>query len=463
MRLVLAIAFIASFVGAVPAAAQAPATNPIKTLTPEEVQQLNSGKPPAATPGPVQNPVQDITPGQDQPGAQPATRTQAPPQTQAPAQPPAQPKVETPAQPAVPGDDIWRAGAEINVAADNHYDVWAAGALASVRGTVGHQLHAAGAEVDVDTNTQSDAYVAGAIVTVAGNYAKNLYVAGARVSVSAHVAGVLRVGGARVLIRPQAQMRGLTQIAGADVLFAGVSHGRTEIYGDTVRVDGHVAGDLVVRARSVTIGKTAKIDGNVTFQSFNEPVIEQGAVISGRQTMTLPHPQISRLEAAQALFGLVLFSIAAGFMAGLVLLLVRRPFVERAVVALRSRPGHSFGLGVLVFILVPLIAGLLMATVVGIPLALLVLLAFPLLWLVATVIAAVTMGDFLVNRVPRPRGFFGQLWQLIVGLVVLSVIGIIPYVGFVTWLAALLIGLGASWQASRVSRPAPAVASEAAD
>jgi hypothetical protein len=451
MRLVLAAAFIASLFAAGPAAAQTPAKNPIKTLTPEEVQQLNAGKAPAQQQGPVQNPVKDITPGQDQPAAQPQTL----------AQPQTAPKAQPPRQTQVPGDDIWRAGAEINVASDNHYDVWAAGALANVRGTVAHELHAAGAEVDVDTTTQGDAYVAGAIVSVAGNYGRDLYVAGARVSIASHVDGVLKAGGARVLVRPQTEVRGLTQIAGADVIFAGVSHGGAEIYGDTIEIDGHIAGDLLVRARSVTIGKTAVIDGNVTFQSFNEPVIVQGAAIHGRQTVTLPQPQVGRFGAAQALFGLVFFSVAAGFMAGLVLLLLRRAVVERAVAALRARPGHSFGLGVLVFILVPVIAVLLMATVVGIPTAVLILLALPLLWLAGTVIAAFTMGDFLVNRVPRPRGFFGQLWQLIVGLVVLSIIGIIPYLGFLTWLAALLVGLGAFWQALRAPAPALAAAEEA--
>ena len=468
MRLFVAVAFIAGVFAAMPAAAQAPAKNPVKTLTPAEVQQLNSGKL-AEQPQqqvPAANPIKTLTPDEVQKlnegkpiapaapkAAEPATQvpTAAKPQT-----PPKNLALEKPSRP--PGDDIWRAGADISVAADNHYDVWVAGALAVVRGVVAHELHAAGAELDVDTTTRGDAYVAGAIAAVSGSYGHDLYVAGARVSIDARVAGALKAGGARVLVRPGTDVTGPTQIAGADVRFAGTTHGKTEIVGDTVVIDGRIGGDLIVRARSATIGKTAVIDGNVTFQSFNQPVIVQGAVIRGRKTMTLPHPQVSRFEAAQALFGLALFSIAAGFMAGLLLLISRRAFVERAVDRLRSRPGHSFGLGVLIFILAPAIAVLLMATIIGIPTALLLLLALPLLWLVGTVIAAFTMGDFLVNRVPRKRGFFGELWQLIVGLVVLSIIGIIPYVGFLTWLAALLVGLGAFWQALKAPPPTPAPA-----
>jgi hypothetical protein len=447
MRFVVAITLIAGLAVA-PATAQTPVQNPVKDITPGQGQP--SAGQPAQQQGPVPNPVQDITPGRSQPAGE----------TQTPTKP--EPAARTQSQAPVLNADIWRAGAQINVVSDNHHDVWAAGALTNVRGTIAHELHAAGADVDVGTSTRGDAYVAGAIVSVTGSYGHDLYAAGARLSIAARVDGDLKAGGARVLVRRQTDVRGLTRIAGADVVFAGVSRGQTEIYGDTVQIDGNIGGDLLVRARSVTIGKSAVIDGNATFQTINEPTIVEGAVIRGRQTTTLPEPQVSRFDAGQALFGLVLFSIAAGFMAGLVLLTVRRAFVERSVAALRNRPGHSFGLGVLVFVLVPVIALALMITIIGIPTALLILFALPLLWLTATVITAFTMGDFLVNRVPRERGFLAQLWQLIVGLVVLSVIGIIPYLGFLTWLAALLVGLGALLQGLRAPRPSePAAAEEA--
>ncbi|HJY83890.1 MAG TPA: hypothetical protein VKK81_22735 [Candidatus Binatia bacterium] len=45
------------------------------------------------------------------------------------------------------------------------------------------------------------------------------------------------------------------------------------------------------RARSVTVGKTALIDGAVVFETFGDPVIEEGATVRGRQTVTLPRNQ----------------------------------------------------------------------------------------------------------------------------------------------------------------------------
>jgi len=347
-------------------------------------------------------------------------------------------------------NDIWRAGARINVVPDGHHDVWAAGALVSVRGAIANELHAAGAEVAVDSQTQGDAYVAGAVVSVAGNYGHNLYVAGARVDVAGKIAGALKAVGARVLVGPQTEVTGSLQLGGADVVFSGTAKGAAEIYGDTVRIDGRIAGDLVVRARNVAVGPTAVVEGNARFETLNEPDIAQGATIRGRQTVTLPRPpETAWKTVALALVGTWLFGIAAGFVAGLVLLIVGRPFVARSVDALRGAPARSGLIGLAVLILLPLVAVLLMATVVGLPVGFLSLLALPLAWLVATVIAAFALGDILLNRARVEQSFMGRLGLLVAGLFVLGLLGLIPVVGFITWLLALVFGLGAVWQGLR--------------
>ncbi len=361
--------------------------------------------------------------------------------------------------------DIWRTGADISLIAKSEHDVWAAGALVDVKGTVAHQLHVAGAQLDVDATTGGDAYIAGAVVSVKGNYRRDLYVGGATVSIAAHVAGKLKAAGAQVLVGPQTTVPGDIRLAGAHVVFSGIGGGKAEIYGDTVEIDGRIAGDVLVRARNVSIGKDAVLAGNVVLQTLNEPVIAPGARLLGHRTVTTPPPQERAYRGAEALVGAALFGVAAGFLAGLMLLIVRRSFVERAIAALRARPGHSFGLGVLILILLPLVTLILLVTVIGVPTALLLLLALPLLLFVGTIIGAFAMGDFMANREGRPSSFIGRLWQLLVGLVVLGVIGIIPYVGIITWLAALIVGLGVGWQGLTVPPPAPkpVAADEAVD
>jgi uncharacterized protein (DUF58 family) len=54
-----------------------------------------------------------------------------------------------------------------------------------------------------------------------------------------------------------------------------------------------------------------------------------------------------------------------------------------------------------------------------------------------------------MNRDRVERSFGGRLLLLIVGLIILAVVGLIPVLGFVVGVLALLIGLGAFWRAAR--------------
>jgi hypothetical protein len=347
-------------------------------------------------------------------------------------------------------DDIWRAGARVHAVASEHENLWAAGATVAVRGSVKNDVRAAGAEVDVDAVVGRDTWAAGAIVAIAGESKRNLYAAGARVNVDARIGGKLSVAGARVLIGPRTEVAGATRVAGADVVFAGTSRGPAEFYGDSVQIDGRIMGDLRVRARSVSLAKGAVVDGNAVFETLDEPQIDVGATVRGRQTVTIPmRTSIDRRSIFVGLGAAVLFGVGAGFVLGLIMLLAARPFVERAIDAMWTVPVRSAFVGLGVLVLVPIVAALIMVTIVGIPIGLLILLAFPLAVAVGFVLAAFGLSDRLMNRDRVERSFGGRLLLLIVGLIILAVVGLIPVLGFVVGVLALLIGLGAFWRAAR--------------
>jgi cytoskeletal protein CcmA (bactofilin family) len=315
---------------------------------------------------------------------------------------------------------------------------------------VKNEIRAAGAEVDVEANAGRDLWAVGAIVSVVGEAKGDMYAAGARVSIDARVGGKLSVAGARVLIGPRTEVTGVTRVAGADVVFAGTSRGAAELYGDSVQINGRIMGDLRVRARSVSLGKGAVVDGNAVFETLDEPQIDVGATVRGRQTVTMPVPyQVDRRSVLAALGFAVLFGVGAGFVLGLILLIAARPFVERGVAAMRAAPVRSGLIGVAVLFLVPIVAALIMVTVVGIPIGLLILLAFPLAVSTGLVLASLGLADRLMNRGRTERTFWGRVGYLIVGLLILTVIGLIPVVGFVVGVLALVVGLGAFWQALR--------------
>jgi hypothetical protein len=92
-------------------------------------------------------------------------------------------------------------------------------------------------------------------------------------------------------------------------------------------------------------------------------------------------------------------------------------------------------------------------TLVGIPASLMLLAVY----LIAIYMAKVWVGAFLGQIVLKPAVASKSDWLLglLVGLLMLTIIGFIPYLGGLVRLGVVCLGLGAfAWQLYRVSRPA---------
>src|SRR5690349_1702407 len=111
---------------------------------------------------------------------------------------------------------------------------------------------------------------------------------------------------------------------------------------------------------------------------------------------------------------------------------------------LREHPGSTLLSGFLAFTAIPIAGVLLMLTIVGIPIALLALMAYGVLLLLGYVWVAVVAGGMLLNRV-KPEVAAVAAWRA--GFAVLAMLAIalaarVPYLGGWVHFAALLLGIG---------------------
>ena len=77
-------------------------------------------------------------------------------------------------------------------------------------------------------------------------------------------------------------------------------------------------------------------------------------------------------------------------------------------------------------------------------------------YLAAIYLAKIWVGAFLGRVLLKPAGATKHDWLLglLVGLLILSIVGFIPYLGGLVRLGMICLGLGAfSWQLYRGSRP----------
>ena len=246
---------------------------------------------------------------------------------------------------------------------------------------------------------------------------------------------------------------------GRDVVVEGQALADVAALDGSVRVLGRVEGDVLALGGDVELAPTARVTGDV-FTLGGVINAEPGAVIGGR---AVSHPTASSawltlMEGPSlglpATSPLVVAAKLGLLAAWLVLVLVFFAASGREVVSTSNsvarEPFRDFVVG-LVGVVTLVLTGLLLSTVagalVGVPmLVLVVVLALVLkLWGMVAVFHA--LGFWLARGLVRGgvlRGRITALHAATLGLLVLGLLKLIPYVGVWTWTAATLIGVGAA-------------------
>ena len=118
---------------------------------------------------------------------------------------------------------------------------------------------------------------------------------------------------------------------------------------------------------------------------------------------------------------------------------------KRVAHALRARLGLSLLWGFIALVCIPVAVLLLAVTIVGIPLALLALLLYGVLLLVGYVASGVGLGQWALLRF-RPEAVDRNGWRIasaMAAVLVLALLGSLPWVGGLVAFLAVLAGMGA--------------------
>ena len=239
---------------------------------------------------------------------------------------------------------------------------------------------------------------------------------------------------------------------GRDVLVVGGSAEVTARVGRDVRsqawrlvVNGEVGRDVVARVDDMVLGDAARIAGDVTFRASDEVRVADAATVSG----SLVRAEVLAPVWAKALTRLLGWLSVLGFVvAGVALFWLFRGTAPRAVRVARERPGRSALVGLGVLVVPPILALPLFLTLVGLPVAILLL----LFWVVGLFLGPIPAVAAAGERLLGGRG--GVLGGFVVGaLLWRGGMWLLSLAAAVLYLVPLVIGLGAftigAWEARR--------------
>ncbi len=325
------------------------------------------------------------------------------------------------ASPEVVDDDLYIASGRVSVDGRIRGDLLAAGGTIGVRGQVDGGILAFGGTVDLAGRVGTSVRAAGGSVLIGGAVDRDAVAAGGEVEIlqEAHIARDLAAAGGTVVLR-------------------GTVDRNVQIAGGRVEIAGTIGGNLLVRANEVVVLPSAVVRGNLTYSSEQPADIAQGTVRG--QVTREPFP-VRPMPSRKAVRGFRLALSIADFLWILILALVLVAVAPRAVQetagALHARPWASLGWGLLLLIAVPALSIALVVMFIGIPIAVMLMLAYPLALFASHAAASLAIGRRLLPRLNS------RYAEVAVGVGIIAIATNLPLIGFFLRLLVVAAGLGA--------------------
>lgn len=219
------------------------------------------------------------------------------------------------------------------------------------------------------------------------------------------------------------------------------------VAGDAI-VRGRIDGNLVTIAGQARLAPWARIGGDLIYGE-EAPRLAPGARVAGEIEKEDWFDSLGLFPLVGAFVFWLAMSISAAVL-GLAVVLIAPQALEAAFAQARSRFWTAVGIGAGIFVALPLIAFLSAITLAGLPLAIGIGLALLPLAALAYVTAAWALGRALVKP-PQSR-----ILSFLAGLAILRALALIPVLGLLVWLAAVIVGLGLLGAAAAAARTEPA-------
>ena len=347
-------------------------------------------------------------------------------------------------------------------------------ALASdaTRASIGDSRLTAGDDVTVDEPVAGNVFVAagratlgervdrsafltGGDVTVTGPVGRSLYVAGGDIRIDATVGRKLRAAGGKIRVTRQSTIDDSATLAGGRLDMDGSVNGDLRMFGDSLTVNGTVKGDVDLVGDTIHVGPDARIGGRLDYRRGADVNVDPAAQIAGGvHERSKGDRQWRRVFHGGPFAGGVHVSLGMVVLGALLILLAPR-FTREAAGLVQKDFWNSAGMGFVMLVGVPFVVVMLLVTIIGIPLALLMVFGYVALLLLGYVVAAIFVGDFVLARVSAPKLEL-PWWRvlfLVLALLAISIVKQLPLLGGLAVAILFCVGIGAftirSWRGFR--------------
>jgi cytoskeletal protein CcmA (bactofilin family) len=308
-----------------------------------------------------------------------------------------------------------------------------------------------GGRVELDGPVGDNAYLLGGDVVIREAVHGDLLVAGGSVRVEAPIDGDVYAVGGEIVFTPDARIGGHLSVAGGEVDMNGLVTGDIMVGAGRLNLGGTVHGNVTVEAGEIVFGEGASVGGDL---NYTTPVAANSAedIVAGTVTWTEGNTEgVGKQEQKPSFLGALLgwtlwtgWSYVSKLVVGIALLLLFGATSTRVSRMMVEKPAQSLGYGLAGFLLLPMASLLAMVLIIPLPLGFLGMATFFVLLYICQLFAAQAIGDLILRRA-RPDVSSGPALALAIGLVPFVLFTSLPWIGFIVWYIATLMGAGAVW------------------
>jgi cytoskeletal protein CcmA (bactofilin family) len=291
-------------------------------------------------------------------------------------------------------------------------------------------LTAIGGSIAIQGTVEDDLTVIGGDIAITGNVTGDVTVIGGAIRVPGDVTGDLNAYAGRVELTETGSVGGTVETGAGDVMI----HGTVD---DDVRVDAErlvirptaaIGGELVHSTESLSLSSDASISGDI--RSVDQINVARG----------LP------VQTSFPIWLLALYGVLINLLLGAVFLLFLPDFSRDVADTGQQRPLRTLLFGVLALFLTPAVLALIGITIVGLPIAFVGLFIYLFLIWLSVVYGSFTIGTGILERTETMNRWLA----LIIGLGVVFILWMIPYIGGLILFLVVILGMGAlvsaAWQ-----------------
>ncbi|NGX39902.1 MAG: hypothetical protein KR126chlam1_01239 [Chlamydiae bacterium] len=325
-------------------------------------------------------------------------------------------------------------------------DYFTAGGTVEISGLVKGDVYAFGAQIVVDGEVEGDVIACGGSISISGVVRGSCRLFGGQMEINGVVGKSVTAMGASLQVAPKSHIGNNLVFTGGLLDLSGTVGQNAMINASKARVGGRVLGNLKGSFGHLRLGSKAFIGGDVDYKSAKEAGVASGAEIRGK--IVYKPSAMNGIFKGRWKEGLLIGTHFMGlimnflfsFVIGWVFLRFLTKRLNGALRILNENPWRAFWVGLLTVILVPIVALVLLITIVGFPFALALSAIGVLGFYSAKIFPILWLGNAIFPKMGLKKN---SLMLYFVGLVLFFALVQIPVVGWIISIAFTLLGVGA--------------------